>query len=199
MADVTWPYAAFAPRHVACDLVTKSGSGGRTISGREQIVQSDAGYWEITLSECRIRSNADVLAWRELESLIQGRAHSVLVPAYSRIAAPQGSTVAVLGAGVALGAVTAEIDVSAGGPLEEGQDFSVGESLYRIREVISNSGDIWTVKFQPPARAAMAEGASVEFDRPVCRCRLKDETGMQADLDLLVVGTQTVVFCEDGT
>lgn len=203
MADVTWPYASFPPRTVAVDLVSKSASPGRTISGKEQVLQADAGYWEITLTECRIVSNDDVLAWRELEALINGRAKTVLVPAYGRKFAPLpaggGAIAAALTAAVALGAVTADIAFTTGGPPEPGQDFSVGEHLYRAREVTPISGDTYSVKFQPPAREAMLDGAAVEFERPVCRCRLKEETGMQITLDLLRFANPSLVFCEDGT
>jgi hypothetical protein len=200
-ADLTWPYDRLPPQNISVDPTIYSGSGGRTLSGKEQVIVNDAGYWEITLDSIQIRTNDDVLLWRSIESGLKGRAKTILIPAYDRKFAPVpaglGSITAILSGDVAVGAVQMNIELIAGGTIEAGQDFSVGERLHRIKEVLSSSGDIYTVKVFPPARDAMSDNDPVEFDRPVCRCRLKDERGMDVTLELLKYATPTVAFCED--
>lgn len=202
MADFVWPYDELPPTAVSVNDMALSASGGRSISGSAQIIVSDAGYWDIVLDKIRIRSNAQVLIWRNLESGLGGRRRTILVPAYSRKFAPVppggGSIVAQTTAPIAANAVAGNIAVTTGAPPEPGQDFSTGERLYRLKTVgAAISGDIYPVKFWPPAREAIADGAALEFDRPVCRCRLKSDNGMAIVLDLLIHATPSVQFCED--
>lgn len=203
MADVTWPYLSLQPNNVSVDVRAYSLSGGRSLSGIEQVMMADAGYWEITLEDIPIRSNADVLRWRTIESGLGGRARTCLVPAYDRKRAPLpiggGAVSASMSGAVAANEVSANIEVATGTELLPGMHFSVAERFYRLKYVGTPSGSppVYPVKFWPPAREAIADMAALEFDHPVCRCRLKDDHGMDSTLELLKFSTPSVEFCED--
>lgn len=200
-ADLTWPYFELQPQNVAAGNAVYSGSGGRSLTGMEQVVVNDAGYWEITLDSIPIRTNSDVLLWRKIESGLRGRSKTILIPAYSRKFAPTGGLLTIsaqITTDIPQNSSVAHIEITSGGIPEAGMDFSVGERLYRIVRISGTSpGDIYVCKIWPPAREAMTAGNLVEFDHPVCRCRLKNERGMDVSLSLLQFGTPSVTFCED--
>ncbi|MFG6081598.1 hypothetical protein ACEUZ9_002222 [Paracoccus litorisediminis] len=59
--------------------------------------------------------------------------------------------------------------------LRPGQFFSIGERLHRVRSHwVQGSGH--RITFEPPLRAAVATGAHVEIERPVCKMRMVSET-----------------------
>lgn len=203
MADVTWPDDTLKPKDVALAIRAFSAGGGRTLRGIEQVVQPDAGRWEISFGNIPIRTNDDVLRWRELEVLIGGRAKTVLVPAHDGKRAPwpggvpgAAITATIFGA-ISRRATTGFITVTSGAALEEGMHFSVSERLYRIREITSTVGSLYGFTFFPPAREAMSNGATAEFRRPVCRCRLASDDQMNVVLDVLRYAFPSIVFLED--
>lgn len=202
MADVTWDADSLKPKDVALAIRAFSAGGGRTLRGIEQVVQPDAGRWEITFGNIRIHTIDDVLQWREYEILIGGRAKTVLVPVHDGkrapwLSTPGGAITATIFGSIARRATTGFISVTSGGTLEEGMHYSVGERLYRIREVISTVGSLYGVTFFPPAREAISNGATAEFRRPVCRCRLATDDQMNIVLEVLRYAFPSVVFLED--
>lgn len=103
-------------------------------------------------------------------------------------------TCAVASAG--LSALT--ITVNMAGELQGGEHFSVGERLYRIIgiEQVSSSPLMYDVDIWPPLREAIADGAQLDFDRPVCRCILADPRGLMLTLQSRVIGRPNVSFIE---
>jgi hypothetical protein len=83
----------------------------------------------------------------------------------------------------ALHATTIEINLTQGGPLLEGQQFSIAGQIrmYEIATIDSVAGSVTTVSFQPPLRTAVTAGAAVNFTRPTClmRCMNLDEQSGQ--------------------
>lgn len=192
-----WPFDT-CPGRITVELSTETQSGGRSLTGSRQYVQADAGFWMITLGAVRIRSNDDVLTWRELETALDGRAGRVHVPAYDGKRRPIPPVNATADGDVPAGATTMTISVDTGATIEEGMHWSVEGRLYRIRKILSSpGGPSYDVSFRPPAREAIADGTSLEFDSPVCRCRLATDDGMDIELDLLRYATPDVIFIED--
>jgi hypothetical protein len=191
------------PGEITVELITETKSGGRSFTGKKQNIQSDAGFWRIVLGQIRIRSNLDVLAWRERELLLNGRSNTMLVPIHDRKRAPippgGAPIIATTDDPVARGGVAMNIKVTQGAALEPGMHFSTGERLYRLRTVGTPAGSppVYPVTFRPPAREAIADNAALEFEQPVCRCRLETDDAMNAALDLMKYATPTVPFVED--
>lgn len=204
-----WPRRLLAPRKVTPEPVYATGSGGRSITAVEQIVTTDAGYWQIVLDEIPLASTAQKKAWRAISVLLEGRYGTIAVPIYdygapwptadqseitgipfsdqslfsdeSGFSQPQIS--ATVNAAVALGAVTVAINLVYGDVLEVGQHFSVANQLYRIKGITSVVGAVTTLTVWPPVRVAMTAGSAAEFDDPRQMCRLATDGEMMTGID----------------
>lgn len=193
------------PGAITVELVVDTAGGDRSLTGKRQFVQADAGFWRFVLHRLRIRSNAQVLAHRERELLFNGRSGTVLIPLYDRKRAPippgGAPIVATADDPIPANAVSANIKVTTGAPLEPGMNFSTGTPAraYRLRTVGAPTGSppVYPVTFRPPAREAIADNAALEFDYPVCSARLENDTAMNVMLDLMRDATPTVPFVED--
>lgn len=87
-----------------------------------------------------------------------------------------GAVVAKVNAMAAIRATQIAITVTTGIPPVAGQYFSLGGShLHGISSVVSVVGTVATIKIRPPLRAAVAVNDPVEFDNPVCECRLTSD------------------------
>lgn len=182
------------PRNIGVRLSNETASPpGRSLGGKKQFVQADAGFWIITLDRIRIRSNADINEWRRLEGALNGRANTALI----FIPSEDNTIVATANAAAASGTTTVFINRSVGNDVEEGMHFSVAGRLYRVREVVAEVANVFEVRVRPPVREAIANGASLNFSAPECRVRLMRDDGMNITHELLKFSTPTVVFCED--
>lgn len=64
------------------------------------------------------------------------------------------------------------VQVVTGVPPAAGQYFSLGNHLHGIVSIAVTSGANVTLNIRPPLRASIAVNDGVEFDYPVCECRL---------------------------
>jgi len=205
MADIEWSITdeTLCPGEITVELVADTVTGGRSLTGSRQFVQADAGFWRIVFHLIRIRSNADVLAWRAREMAANGRVGTFLVPLYDRKRAPippgGAPIVATADDPIARNAVSANIKVTTGAAPEPGMHFSTSERAYRLRTVGAPAGSppVYPVTFRPPAREAIADNAALEFEHPVCRVTLETDDAMNVTLDLMLHATPTVPFVED--
>lgn len=185
------------------DFGPQSFSGADSVVGRDAGYWALA-LIDIPLVTAHSRGGADaILCYRGLAS---GAAQTFLVPVYDArrnpawragraIVGPLGvphsdgasfsdgsdyetpNVAAFLVAGIALRAVTAEIDMPSGVALEAGQFFGLGSGagteLHVIKRAFATAtADRWAVTFWPPARAAHSAGAAVEIDCPRLRARV---------------------------
>lgn len=222
---IRWPERVLRPQNVAIDIASRSLSGPPSISGSVQVVSSDAGIWKATFGSVVMNARDHVLAWRGIQTLLEGRLGSILVPncrgyqPVSQVAkdlalyapvehsdgAPfadgagyQGQGVdAKLTASVAARAVSASISVRHAAQLEPSQRFSIGERMYALRSVVYTGTETASIAFRPPLREAAVAGARLNFDDPVCRMRLATDDAMDLELALRRFGSPTVNFVED--
>lgn len=194
--EIEWPKCDFVPASINVEVVSPSISPGRSFTGIEQLIQPDAGHWRITYSSIPIRSKADALRWRGIESALSGRNNPILVHVYE---APLSSTPIVVTASgdYAIGATIVHVVQTAGEDIRAGIHFSDGRWLYRVKRVPDEESAVLTVTIFPPLRAAIADGASLDFNDPVCRCRLETDDGMDVNLELLRFANPSVRFVED--
>jgi hypothetical protein len=217
---IRWPIHVLAAKDVAFDISPRSLAAPPSVSGFGQVVASDAGIWKATFGNVIIRRRQHTLAWRAIDTLLEGRLNSILVPlcrGYQPVppdAAPLyeevphsddalfdddtgyiGRVIDVKTVGsMAVRAVSGTVSVGYAGSIEPGQHFSAGERLYRVRSFNPETG---AITFRPPLRESVPSGTNLEFDDPVCRMRLATDDAMNLDLALRRFGNPTVNFIED--
>ena len=86
-ADVVWPTAVLPARSGRPQIVSATVGGGRAMSGLEQAVASDAGYFAMKMV-VPVSKNAQVKAWNALEAILGGRSGTALIPALDCKRAP---------------------------------------------------------------------------------------------------------------
>lgn len=102
-----------------------------------------------------------------------------------------------LASGAALRATTLSLTKTACGDLSPGHRFSLGERLYQIKSVTSQSAGAAVVTIWPPLREAVDAGDRLNFDDPVLRVRLVSDREMALPLDYGLWSFPTVNFVED--
>lgn len=225
MSTILWPVGVLRPRNVSFDIYPRTLAGPTSVSGKTQTVSSDAGIWRITFGDITVRNRAEVLAWRGIDAILEGRLNPILVPfcrAYQPV--PDGAVAAGLYDGVQhdddtpfddeteYGATVIEVETSASAAagatsmavtigyadtIVPGQVFSIGERAYRVRTITYASDTAATITFRPPLRDAVASAAELNFDNPVCRMRLASDSEMTLPLAGRRRATETVNFVED--
>ena len=225
MAPMLWPIGILKPQSVTFEIAARTLAGPSSVSGVTQVVASDAGIWKATFTNVILntRNREQVLVFRALAALLEGRMNPVLVPlcrAYQPYAPEwqgfyepvphsddspfsdgseyQGTVIGVtLASNIPVRGPTANVTITLAHEIQPGQHFSIGGRLYRIRTVTPTGPNSATITFRPPAREAATIGTELEFDNPVCRMRLASD----GELDLqLARGTwtyPTVNFIED--
>lgn len=220
-----WPEDVLSPRTPSFDAAPRTMSGPASISGHSQAVSSSAGIWKFTFGGIAVSDHSEILAWRALAALLEGRMGSVLVPLcrdrqpitdaaraadvwaplphsddtlFSDGTGYESSSVSVeVDGAVAAGGTSASIILHYGGTPEPGHHFSVGDRLYRLKSVSWTSETEADVTFWPPAREAIADATFLEFDDPVCRMRLASDAEMDLPLDARRFAVVDVRFLED--
>lgn len=197
-----WPFDDLKPRDIQIQLCSAPIGGGMSLTGREPTVDSDARYWRIVLGAIPVKTRTAILIWRALQLRFGGRARSILLHIYDGkrapwVSTPGGPITATANAAVAKGSTSIAINASSAGELLVGQHFSAGHWLYRIKTISGPVANVYTCTIEPKTREAIASGASLEFRRPVVRCRQEDDNGMKLELYLNRFGEATVAFVED--
>lgn len=200
------------------DILGQAASGPVSLVGNSQVASLDGGYWIATLGSISIVNRAAMLSFRRLRAVLQGGAHQVLVPVCDGAPWPSGSPTsataqfsdgAFFSDGSAFAqsvisiAVVADADVRTtrlevayenAGDIVGGEYFSIGNHLYQIAQVLTDEapasgGDaVWQII--PPLREAVAIGAHLEFDHPVCLMRPVRE----AEMNLMTFRNRTGVW-----
>lgn len=222
---IRWPETVLRPQTVAFDIAPRSIAGGASVAGNTQVVSSGAGIWVTQFNNVVVNNRQSVIAWRAVQTLLEGRVGTILVPRCSDYqpiygdsndlglvsAVPHsdgtyfsddagyigsGSSVTA-SAGAAVGATSMSFAIAYAGTIQPGQDFSIGERMYRLKTVTYTSASAASVTFSPPLRDAVVSGDIVEFDDPVCRMRLASDNEMDLILDGRKFSAPSVRFVED--
>ena len=178
-------------------------SGGRSVTGFEQIVRGVGGFWQVEL-DLRLRGVAQYAAWQGVLAQLEGRANVLRLPLCGcwqsklwRDALGIETSDAELpfsdealfsdGAGFSadlvptagtvgdapLGEYRVTFDVAEGFAVVPGMWFSVADRFYRVRAVLDRDGSRVTVAVQGLLRAAIPAGSVVELARPTGLFRLR--------------------------
>lgn len=191
MADV-FPTALFGFKSQDVNIERQTLSGGRAISGAQDVVSTDGGgrvYAEF--GEGDLIDRDKVLAWRALITMLEEGVTEMVVPFCDIRHQPFGGEhTATYGDGsvhsdgtpfsgggpfgettapAALRATTLQFNGAFSQPLIGGEWFTIehiakGPRAYRVRTV---AGDVLT--FRPPLREAITAGTRLDFANPRCR------------------------------
>lgn len=223
---IIWPCDVLKPRNRAVNPVYRSVSGGIAVNGFSQVVASDAGIWKATFDGIWIRTANQVKAWRAVRSHAEGRLNPILICVCEGSRKPIASGVpsgeaggqvphsddalfsdntgyvtgwsdAVASANAIQRAVNLSVAKGSYTTLEVGQLFSIDERLYEIKKINSQSSTTASIKIWPPLRNDVGSGERLEFDHPVLRVRLAEDSSMDLDLELNRFASPTVNFVED--
>lgn len=194
----------------------------QSIGGAETVVPTMRGRW---LASCGfvLHGEAATLRWQAFLAQMEGRVGTTLVPAFSRFRPKdrdghglslcdiagladaqtwehfgfENTEIArvTLAMPAALRATQIDVALADTTGLRPGQYFSIGERLHRV-QAHWQVGSVHRLMFQPPLRAAVAVGARVEIEKPVCRMRFVTETEGVFDQALEVMPSVTVNFSE---
>lgn len=198
---MTWP-SVLTVRDRSAHLRNQSASGGRSSTGRDQRVFSDAGYWVIRMNEIIIKDRRTHDAYLAMVArLAQGEEIDVPVPTvYPPVNSLASTSDVIFAQAAALRATTVTLN-SSGVSLEPGQLIEVGRRVHRITEITSTPAVIpyenqvandspwmdeqpwtdtvsqdadYTLKILPPLRGAVAVNTTVDLTNPTVRCILDD-------------------------
>lgn len=206
---------ALLPSSVTFHPESLSRSGGRSLTGSEQVVSSGAGRWRASMTFA-IKGAASVQSYRAMLAALQGRTNTILVSPFdpyrptdangrrlSIVAAASldgdylfdqtgfgqddETVIASVNAGAALRATELAMDlVDIEGP-RPGQYFGIGEHLYIVTAAWQEApADPLSVRFWPPLREAVYAADRIILDRPVCRMRLASDDGGELAVERLL-------------
>jgi len=220
-----FPVHLFNPASVKAKPRARVIDGGTSLNGDSDAISADGGgRWYIAYSGIELRTPDLDRWWTQWDSYLLGGARAVLVPLLSLRTAPRGiaggkvkrvsglytddtvyptvvryaspEIVAVTVGNVGIRETVATINVTQGARIRGGETFSVGRRAYVIERVISHSGQVATVVFSPPARAAITNGASVNFEWPVVQAKLAIGQDLGGDFSFNT-STVSISFVED--
>lgn len=219
---IRWPWSVLPPRNLSVDIAPRSLAGPTSVSGKTQVVSSDAGLWTLALEQVPVVSDDAIKTFRAIATLLEGRLNLIVVPIsrfyqpvypnadalglYDAVPHSDGTTFSdgtgYVGGSIkvtaahdaAIRATSLGVLVAYGGDIQPGQHFSIDERLYRIRTFDPVSG---AMTFRPPLREAVTTGTELNFDDPVVRCRLASDAEMNLPLDLGRWSFPDVKFIED--
>jgi hypothetical protein len=186
-----------------------SRSGGLTLSGIEQVVQSSSDFWEASLT-LKLRRYEQVKAYRAIQALNFGRSGEWLIPALGGFEFELSfgddfgddftSGTPAISAHVtsAMGIGGRVLHFTMDNPIyvpHAGDYFGIGDRLYLIG-AISGSGGTYTVDHAPGLRIDALVGTMMNFSSPCCRMRLAQDNIGQMNLDLLRFADVSLSFVE---
>jgi hypothetical protein len=221
---LAWPTSTLPFRDVMFARRNLSRSGGLTITGIEQVVQSASDFWAATVHLGKIHSGSQILAYRALQAQNWGRAGEWIIPVCSsyglpsELAAPDYSFSDDWSADFSIGPPPTTIPPAGGGlttvlaargarsitvgfedplmvPLP-GMYFSIGNYLYVVATATSVGVRLYTITFAPGLRIAAPIETVVEFASPRCLMRLAQDNIGDLTLEQLRFSDITLNFVE---
>lgn len=225
MAEIlVWPHKLLKPSANPADVVPFTRSGGRTLGGTKPAYRTDLGHWRVDLQNVALVTTAQKRTWDAISTYLSGSSGRIAVPIWAIDTAPyasglpegtievphsDGSTfsdgtryaqspIAIVSSGVtAIGATVMSMRIINGAQDLSGLRFSYNHVAYKTGQVLSISGDVWTVRITPSVAQLIPDGADLEFHRPTCVCNLATDNAMRRGMNADGVEFISVSFLED--
>lgn len=210
---IAWDWVTLPINRVMFERRNLSRSGGQTLTGIEQVVQSSTDFWEAQIT-VKIRTAAQRLAYRAYKANSFGRVTEWIIPVCEPLYQPglvqewddeygpdfEIDANADILSGCAIGGNS--IVISMADPIvvpKPGHYFSYNNRLYLLSAVTPGSPlGHYTVTFVPKARTAIGIGGvgTANFTMPVCLMRLADDRSGDMDRDFLQYADVQLRFVE---
>lgn len=223
MTDVYWP-RALCPLDFTIHPQATVKTGGRTMTGVEQIVASGAMFWRASFS-FRVRSRDNILLWRAIQAKLRGRENVLRMGPFdfgrgpARIEGGSGLPTTVThsdfatfddlseyeqsftDARVSVVAAARDTTLTATvtgytSAIQPGQFVSIDDRLYLLESVSTPSAGVRTLGIYPGLRSAAGVGTKIDFDRPLGRWRIASEDSGEMSLDMLKLSVVSINLVE---
>jgi len=196
----------------------RSKDSPQSVNGATTTVPSLAEHWTCSVT-LLIKSRGARQQYEAFEACMEGRVGTTLVPVHAQnragdqdghavsrctvagladaqtwehfgfVSAPVATATVLEAAAVRATRLRLAFVNSTG--LRPGQKFSIGERLYQA-QLVWHDGVSEIVQFHPPLRVAVAAGAEVVLDNPVCVMQLASEE--DGEYDQLAPGMQSITL-----
>lgn len=174
MADISFPTLSRGSVAVLrWTLIAPAQSFRSPFDGTLQTGSTQGPRWEASLS-LRPMTEADAVELQAMLAKLRGQANRLLVPYFGR-SVPRGTintSGVTLNGAVSAGASQANLTgCGAAKTLKTGDLFSVAGELKMVVDgpyTADGSGNMASVKFEPPSRADWLSGAAVTLSSPTC-------------------------------
>jgi hypothetical protein len=166
MATITFPSTP-KPSGMQWRLVMPAQNNVSGWTGERQVVASNRGWWECSLSLPAIVGTTSVKPWRSFIAQARGMVNDFRIPVHPTAQSALTNTVLVRG-----GSQTGRSIISDGWPnsttvLSAGDYVTIEDQLVQLTaNVTSNGSGIATLTFEPPIRRAPTDNAPVEYKNP---------------------------------
>jgi hypothetical protein len=220
-----WP-EWLVPRHMSWHIENASRSGGVATNGQEQVIGSMSGRWVVSLLECPVRTDDEVLGFRALMTSLRGRSGTIVVPAfdrqprqnwpvdpYDRVLSPENVRRTRLDGTIyqdpripAQSQITATFTAAAARrattvslAVTAGAPIKVGQYFSpRLGKMhmITEALGGNQYRIEPPLRLPEASGAPIDLVNPSCEMRLADDDAGRIELQYGRYGFVTLNLVE---
>lgn len=205
-----FPTARFAFDEQEIDIEHRVISGGTSLSGEEDVIETDGGGRVFAeFMNGPLLDREAVLAWRAIGTRFGSGTELIVVPFCDMLHQPYGGThsvphsddapfsddseysgggpYATAAADAALRATTISLTIDLPQSLIGGEWFAIehetkGWRAYNIATVEAQDETTATVTFRPPLREAVSEGDHIEFAQPRCLMRIDGRPGRSLEL-----------------
>lgn len=190
-----FPTARFAFDEQEVDLERRTISGGISLSGEEDVIETDGGGRVFAeFANGPLLQREDQLAWRAIGTQFGAGTVPIIVPFCDKLHQPYGNEhlvphsddtpfsddseyegggpTATVTTAAALRATSLDISITAAQPLIGGEWFSILHPVkdWRAYNIATVEGS--TITFRPPLREAVAAGTELDFAEPKCLMRV---------------------------
>lgn len=223
MVDIiTWP-PMLAPGLVRASPVPMTRSGGPTLAGIQEAIETDVGWWSIYYGGIGLYDEATRRVFQALRVSIRGRSGIFRLPVWSHDSAgwPSGSTFGqyltphsdgstfsdgsmysqpvdplIMVESAAIGDVEVKISTLNPGRELSGIRWSYNDALYENGLPSLVEGDEWTLRIFPAVRAPIPAGAILETGMPTCLCHLASDREMDGSFSSTRFDLLNISFVE---
>lgn len=189
MATITFPSSP-KPSGMQWRLVMPAQNNVSGWTGQRQVLASNRGWWECSVTLPPIVGRAAARPWKSFIAQARGMANDFRVPVDPTPQSALSNTVLVQGAGQIGRSIVTDGWPNSTTVLSAGDYVTIGDQLLQLTaNVTSNGSGVATLTFEPPIRTAPADNAPVEYKNPYALMYFVEEPMQSVGLaDVYTIG-----------
>lgn len=189
MATITFPSSP-KPSGMQWRLVMPAQNNVSGWTGQRQVLASNRGWWECSVTLPPIVGRAAARPWKSFIAQARGMANDFRVPVDPTPQSALTNTVLVQGAGQTGRSIVTDGWPNSTTVLSAGDYVTIGDQLLQLTaNVTSNGSGVATLTFEPPIRTAPADNAPVEYKNPYALMYFVEEPMQSVGLaDVYTIG-----------